>query len=317
MPLTLSMLREKLGGELAPNDPEKFRQLLEQADELLLSKGKWRWVREQIALTPVDGMLVLPDGYESIMGSRIGNYAKSVGWQEVEYLEDGPGFIPIQGDACEGRLIDQGLLNRLDGKLDYLIPTLELEGALRPGLSVNGLPSWSSTGAMLPFSINRWVKVSASATNWILQVFENKIPIATFTSLETVIDLPLPDAVTWDANDPAYGAATTALSSSLQRCYKFTGREAVEVTVLARFEARPIVEELDVPRCPSLRALKRAMYAILFEDAADAQKALEYEALAVQLLDEQEAAYRGAAKQIFKPSLFGSRMLRHRHTNRP
>ncbi len=107
MPLNALTLETRLIDKIAPDDTEAFYEILTQADERLLNLGKWRWTREVLEPTIVDGLLVLGPDYESIVGCRIGSLAAGVLWQEIEYLEGGPGEIPVQG--CKGQLIDQGI----------------------------------------------------------------------------------------------------------------------------------------------------------------------------------------------------------------
>lgn len=57
--------------------------------------------------------------------------------------------------------------------------------------------------------------------------------------------------------------------------------------------------------CQSLPALKQAMYAVNYENQNDLERSNGYTSMAIATLDRQESAYRGTAKKIFQPSLFG------------
>ncbi len=109
MPLSALVLESRLFREIAPGEIERFYQILTEADERLLESGRWHWTRGPLDLTPEDGVVVMPEGYNSIVGCRIGSLARGVLWQEIEYLEDGPGTIPIEG--VDGQLLDQGLID--------------------------------------------------------------------------------------------------------------------------------------------------------------------------------------------------------------
>lgn len=115
MPLNALALELRLIDKISPDDTEGFYEILTQADERLLNSGKWRWTRAvlepAITQSVIDGeevgFIYLDETYESIVGCRIGHLAAGVLWQEIEYLEGGPGEIPVQG--CKGQLLDQGV----------------------------------------------------------------------------------------------------------------------------------------------------------------------------------------------------------------
>lgn len=310
MPLTVQTLQQKLLSEIAPGNPERFRELLAEADELLLNSGKWRWVRKSIVLEPVGNLVVLPAGYQSIMGARLGNEARSVGWEEVEFLEDGPGRIPIQG-GCDGLLIDQGLLMIPDGGLDYSFSDLQRVGNLVRSFDVNSYPSWSTTGSVAPPTNDFWVRVYWQFGAWRVQIFEDQVMTGIYGS-ETTVSLT-PVGVNFEEGDA--GLIVFTDSETLRRCYKVTDADVKEVTVLARFEPKVLNNQSDIPHCQSFSALKRAMLSIIFEGNNEITNSANYFEYAKKCLDEQEESYRGSAKQVFKPSLFGA--LRRRSTNFP
>ncbi len=105
--LTALNLEASLLDKLAPGNPEEFYRLLSEADERLLNSGRWAWTRAVLELSATDGLIILPAGYRAICGCRIGTRASGVLWQEIEYLEDGPGQIQVEG--VNGQLLDQGL----------------------------------------------------------------------------------------------------------------------------------------------------------------------------------------------------------------
>lgn len=307
MPLTAQILQQKLLAEIAPGNPERFYQLLTEADELLLNSHKGRWTRTSLVLQPLNGLIILPDGFESIVGSRLGNEARSVGWEEVEFLEDGPGRIPIQG-GCNGRLIDQGLLMLPNGdmSLSVLEPEVNFVGVLKPSFPINSYPSYSTTGSVAPPTNEIWARLFWVLGFWHLHVFENSVLIYSTESDASVT--PFPFDASWSEEILVNPVLT------LQRCYKVTGADVNEVTVLARFEAKEIADENDTPRCQSFSALKRAMLSIVYEENNDIKSSVDYFNYAIAALDAQEQAYRGTAKQVFKPALFGPLRLR-RYTN--
>lgn len=218
MPLTTTIVESRLLDKIAPGNTEAFYDLLTEADERLLNSGKWAWTRGVLELVPVeydnDGeyRVTLPDGYESIVGCRMGAIARGVNWQEIEYLEDAPSVIPIEG--CSGQLIDKGLLD-ISGDSD------------------------------------------SSATD-------------------------------------------------IRRVYKVLGGPPDVITALARYEMNDYSATAGTEvntRCQSLTALKQAMLAIIYEEANDLERSSSYMMMARKTLDEQEAAYRGSAKKVFKPFL--------------
>jgi hypothetical protein len=93
------------------------------------------------------------------------------------------------------------------------------------------------------------------------------------------------------------------------RTYKVTGENVEKVYALCRLATSPFyVEGSDEPpteiRCPSLPAIKLMMLSIVYEEANNLEKAMDYEMAARKKLKEQEDAYRGIAKEIFTPSQY-------------
>lgn len=208
MPLSAQILKDRIQNQVARDDEEEFYRLLTEADERLLNMGRWRWTRAAIVLVPDElRMITLPAEYGSIVGCRLSGVARGVAWQELEYMEGGPGLISIEG--CDGRLIDQG------------------------------------------------------------------------TAME-----PTDDDVDIEV-----------------RRYKVADTDASEVHVLARYAPRWIADECNELLCPSVAAVKQMVLSIIHEEAGDTKLSMEYQQKARLTLDEQEEAYRGTAKQIFKPSM--------------
>ena len=308
MPLTAQLLESKLIDEIAPGNPELFYQRLSEADELLLYAGKWRWVRKAMLLLPENGVIVLPDGYESIVGARLGSQARGVAWEETEFFEDGPGLIPIQNGS--GRLVDQGLLSIADGKILFNLTEFDFDATMLPSLMIGGFPSWSSNGKSAIPQSDQWARIFLDAGSWTFELYEDGGIIAKFTAATAGGLTPI--GLEFEPDTPGIGELEIEASMSLKRCYKVTEALTEEVTVLARYEASQITLPTDIPRCPSFSALKRAMLSLIYESNGDLAQSVNYFQAAKIALDEQEAAYRGSAKQVFKPAMFGP--LR-RHTN--
>jgi hypothetical protein len=208
MPLTALALETRLLDEITDGDSDRFRELLSEVDERLLEMGKWQWTRGPIDLTPVDGIVELPEGYSSIVGCKIGSMAAGVLWQEIEYLEGGPGIIPVEG--INGQLLDLGLI----------------EGV---------------------------------------------------------------------------------------RTYRCTGSNPEEIVVLARFAPLPIVENDDSPRCQSFSAIKQGLMALVAESVNDLERSRMLMKMAIETLDFQEQSYRGSARKIFDPKIYGPPRRRNNH----
>lgn len=217
MPLSVHSLKVKYQDLTAPGDDSEFVRLLLEADERLLSAGRWHWTRQPITLIPdEDGIIELSPIYESIVGCRVGDVPQGIVWQETEYLEGGPGEITIEG--CTARLIDQGWTDVLD------------------------------------------------------------------------------DNSSSDTSDDV----TTRV-----RTYKVSDLSIDGVSALCRFAAKTeYADDYDLTICPVSAALKQMMLSIIYEEANDSQKSLEYRQLALVTIQEHEKAYRGLANEIFKPLMF-------------
>lgn len=92
---------------IAPSDNEEFLRLLTEADMRLLEQGRWRWTRKQDTLTPVNGFVVLPTTYASILGARVDKYAVTLFDEEYEFVPGGVGEVDL--GVGGSRLIDQGM----------------------------------------------------------------------------------------------------------------------------------------------------------------------------------------------------------------
>jgi hypothetical protein len=207
MPLTVQSLQTKFQARLAPgNDPEFYR-LLTEADERLLSSGRWHWTRKKIELTPDEDFVVaLPDEFESIVGCRIDDVAAGVRWEEADFISGDRASIPV--DGCMGVITDLGLLT--------------------------------------------------------------------------------------------YGS-----DENITRLYQVHDSDAQLLYCLVRYEAKDAFEDpADTVLCPIATPLKQMMMAIIYEEANDTNKSLEYKSLATGTLNEHEAAYRGTAKEVFRPTSF-------------
>ena len=102
------------------------------------------------------------------------------------------------------------------------------------------------------------------------------------------------------------------------RTYELTRENDVEVDVSLLVRYEPVAYSLPSQNmlCPSLSALKQAMYAINYENQNDLERSSGYMSMAIGTLDRQESAYRGTAKKIFQPSMFGP-IRRRSRTNFP
>jgi hypothetical protein len=99
------------------------------------------------------------------------------------------------------------------------------------------------------------------------------------------------------------------------RSYKLTSSHTsiTEVDVLARYAPGTIEDESSLVLCPSPAAVKQMLYAIVYEESNDTKLSEEYRAKALRELAEHEAAHRGIAKRVFKPSMFRPARRRSRH----
>ena len=225
---TVLVLKERYQNRLAPGDCAEFDRLLLEADERLLSAGRWHWTREPVLLEVDDeGIVELPVQYESIVGCRLGSIPQGVVWQETEFMEGGPGELEVGG--CNARLVDQGV-------------TLVDSGELPAN------------------------------------------PLVDFDACPEFVHV---------------------------RRYKLTDATIEDIAALCRFASKcRFTSDLDSPICPVPAALKQMMLSIIYEEANDTTKSVEYRQLALNTIQEHEKAYRGLANEIFKPLQF--QPVRHR-----
>ena len=56
---TVTTLKLKLMAQIAPGNDEEFLRLLQEADDRLLEFGRWKWTRNRIMLTVVEGLSLI------------------------------------------------------------------------------------------------------------------------------------------------------------------------------------------------------------------------------------------------------------------
>jgi hypothetical protein len=102
-----------------------------------------------------------------------------------------------------------------------------------------------------------------------------------------------------------------------ERFYKLCDASVEEIYVLARYApVPPLSDPTERVHCPSMTALKQMMLAVIYEEANNIKASMEYRALAIQTLTEEEASYRGSAKEVYKPKP-GMRLRRRARINFP
>lgn len=104
---TVSALKELFLAKIAPQNDKEFLRLLVEADMRLLEYGRWRWTKTRTTLTPVDGYVVLPADYSSVLGARIDKFAVDIRDEDYEFVPGGRGEVDL--GIGSSRLIDQGL----------------------------------------------------------------------------------------------------------------------------------------------------------------------------------------------------------------
>lgn len=110
------------------------------------------------------------------------------------------------------------------------------------------------------------------------------------------------DGTCWEIVDQG----TRVVDDVTERYYKVTGSSVTKVEIIAKYAPRKEMDEDTIMYCPSSIAIKQMMLAIIYEEQNDVQKSMEYRQLAKVTLSEEEDAYRGIAKSIFKSGLFGN-----------
>lgn len=101
------------------------------------------------------------------------------------------------------------------------------------------------------------------------------------------------------------------------RTYKVCDENIESVYALVKFApACEIGDGEDQLICPSKTALKLMMLSIIYEEANDLDRAMQFEMAAKKKLKDLEDSYRGIAKEIFTPSQY-ARIPRRARINLP
>lgn len=104
---TVAQCKETFLSEIAPGNEGLFLKILTEADLRLLEVGRFQWCKTRVVLTPVDGFIVLPPIYASILGVQDQDGAPDIRAEEMEFTPYGFGEIAVgYGNVM---LIDQGL----------------------------------------------------------------------------------------------------------------------------------------------------------------------------------------------------------------
>lgn len=313
MPLTVSSLQTKLLDIIAPGDSTRFLRLLQEADDRLLEFGRWNWTRSRATITPVNGLIQLPEQFSAIIGARLGSLPRPIHTEEFEFVPDGIGEVPVTGCIGVG-LIDQGYLTvpGTDMFLDFAYASFSsYEGPLIPTAPNDGRPAWSSDGALEIGETGFWARCyynseSGGVGQWLLSLYDDGL----FQNVWTITTTELsPYGLTWVPALGFYGALTTTPSdSTTARTYKLGGEFPTNetVTALVRFAPSILATGTDMTRCPDYAALKLMMLAINFEEENDIERSRSYVATALRSLDNKEKSHRSGAKHTFTTTPWGS-----------
>ena len=313
MPTAASILETRYQALVAPGNDIEFFRLLTEADERLLFAGRWHWAREPLSLSVVDGVVMLPDAYHSIVGARINGHSVGVNWQESEWFEGGPGeFIPIEG--ASSFLVDQGIME------NRAVSIMTISGTLTDGsnpvvfpklLSTDVAGRWTSNGGDAPLS-GEWYRFTSSPPDTVAA--EKYVDGSGVCGWEGLYVSNPEDAVLAPLGSET-GTPIISVEFASSRVFKLTSTNAdiTTVDVLARYKPAVIDSSDDFALGPLPAALKQMMLSIIFEEANDSGNAEAYRAKAIRDLNEHEAAYRGSAKRVFKPSQYRPARRRSRH----
>jgi hypothetical protein len=104
---TVAQCKKLFQDQVAPSADATFLRILNEADIRILSQGEWRWTRGRTTLTPVDGIITLPNTYASILGAQVNGYAEDIHDEQFEFVPQGVGEVKVGGGGTV-RLIDQG-----------------------------------------------------------------------------------------------------------------------------------------------------------------------------------------------------------------
>lgn len=311
MPLTALHLESRLLSQIAPGNPEEFYRLLTEADERLLNSGKWRWTRERVVLPVDNGIVRLPDGYESIVAARLNGIGKNVGWEEREYLEDESSCMCIQG--CSAQIQDKGLFNGPADSMTVIIEDLDFSLKVVPTNQIlNGKLIYVSDRSVTspPPPNGDFASIVWTGSAWTAFCYRDGIVCGVY-SVNDDTETPF-DLVGWSGAliyPPMYSVRDTAIF----RSYSISDTSIEEIEVLARFESRTTAAPSDIPVCQSFPALKQAMLSIIYEENNDLERSMGYMSIALDTLNKQESSYRGNAKKVYNPKLFGPIPRRSKH----
>lgn len=139
----------------------------------------------------------------------------------------------------------------------------------------------------------------------------------------------LPRGVRWEESEyyeegtgeiPITGCQSKIVDQGLVagvRTYKVADENVETVFTLCKLAPIPLIDDdADEVLCPSIVALKMMMLAIIYEEANDLTRSMEFELSARKKAKENDDSYRGLAKEVFKPTQY-PRLPRNRRSNFP
>lgn len=302
MALPVSSLRELYQHLLAPGDDGAFLQLLNEADAALLNKGKWPWTRRVVELEVEDGLAELPPQYSSILAVRVGNTPAPSHAQEYEFSDAGPGFVRPEHSG-RFRLIDQGLVDA---------PATSPKSL---DVVTGAYDSYAIFTGLTGVEAHQFVEGMQVEVSWNVEVTPDTYEeikedvILRFTGPvggDFGIGFAIPGLSSGDVI--ASGSAVITIPSPSRRLFKVVGLDQDNpepVTVLAQYAPSRLARDTDTPRCTNARALKLAMYAVLYENNNDLRRALTFWQGAEEALNDLANTFQGGNQHSLNIHPFG------------
>lgn len=162
--LTVTQLKQKIQPQIAPGNDVEFLRLLQEADDRLLEFGRWRWTRNKIKLTVVDGFMALDvdappaissdsttgaelryvtlaPNYVSLVAAQLADGGSDIKDEEFEFAQGGVGNVKLLDGNVS--LIDNGYVDVTAGMTTETRRCYKVAGDIEVGTTITGLAHYA------------------------------------------------------------------------------------------------------------------------------------------------------------------------------
>jgi len=295
---TVGQLNQLLSSYIKPG--QTFIVKLNQALQALYDKGNWKDLMAEYRVEVSAGYFCLPPDFDSVLMGRINDCPLEIMGMSYEYKTRGPGPVFHPAGTAFG-LIDKGYVS--------LLSDIPIDGL--DALNFELISGAYASGDTITIDYNTTVGPVSTTLSPVSGTSVTLTPTDPITSIESITFASLPArVVVKDDNDYLYAILLPADGVSRYRrydCPQVTPNTTDEwiVDALVKRAFIPATTLTDKIYLDNIPAIKHALLAVTYEDAADEDRATLNWQKALDILNNELSQVRGGAKQIPQFEPFG------------